>query len=97
MPVKSYPPNAFGLYDMHGNVCEWVQDYWNDSYQGAPADGSAWLEGDAKRRVQRGGSWFGEPDGVRSAYRGWSTAGKRDWNFAGILFNDYGFRLVQDC
>ncbi len=55
--VGSYPPNPWGLYDMHGNVWEWVEDCWNDGYQEAPVDGSAWTSGDCGRRVLRGGSW----------------------------------------
>jgi formylglycine-generating enzyme required for sulfatase activity len=55
--VGSYPPNAFGLYDMHGNALEWVQDCWNESYKGAPSDNSAWTEGDCIDRVTRGGDW----------------------------------------
>lgn len=68
-PVGSYPPNAWGLYDMHGNVNEFVADCWNDSYHGAPEDGSAWLAGNCTRRVLRGGSWYGDPGYLRSAYR----------------------------
>jgi formylglycine-generating enzyme required for sulfatase activity len=62
--------NAFGLYDMHGNVWEWCQDVWHGNYEGAPTDGSAWIEGgDQERRVLRGGSWLNVPGGCRSAYR----------------------------
>ncbi len=68
-PVGSFKPNAFGLYDMLGNAWEWVEDCWNDSYSGAPADGTVWLAGDCSRRVDRGGSWVSEPAGVRSAIR----------------------------
>ena len=60
--VKSYAPNAWGLYDMHGNVWEWVQDCWNDTYRGAPSDGSAWTTGNWIRRVLRGGSWNDAPN-----------------------------------
>jgi formylglycine-generating enzyme required for sulfatase activity/tRNA A-37 threonylcarbamoyl transferase component Bud32 len=56
-PVGSFPPNAFKLYDMHGNVWEWCQDIWHDNYNGAPADGSAWETGESDYRVLRGGSW----------------------------------------
>jgi len=62
--------NAFGLVDMHGNVYEWCQDHWHDSYAGAPDDGSAWLSEDENApRVRRGGSWFSFPRNCRSAYR----------------------------
>ena len=56
-PVGSFPPNRWGLHDMHGNVREWVRDCWNKNYKGAPTDGSAWESGDCSRRVLRGGSW----------------------------------------
>ncbi len=69
-PVASYPPNAFGLHDLHGNVCEWVADAWHSGYEGAPADGSAWLDGgDPRRRVIRGGAWDYLPRLLRSAWR----------------------------
>ncbi len=62
--------NAFGLYDMHGNVWEWCQDDWHDDYAGAPADGSAWFSsGKIKLKVLRGGSWDDYPEDCRSAYR----------------------------
>ena len=68
-PVGSFPPNPFGLHDMHGNVWELVEDCWNDSYRGAPSDGSAWLLGNCDRRVLRGGSWFYDPRVLRAAVR----------------------------
>jgi formylglycine-generating enzyme required for sulfatase activity len=67
--VGSYPPNRWGLYDMQGNVCEWVEDCWNDSYEGAPNDGSAWTSDDCSHRVVRGGSWSDPPGLLRSASR----------------------------
>lgn len=75
--VGSKSANAFGLHDMHGNVWEWVQDCWNDSYSGAPTDGSAWTTGECSKRVVRGGSWLLNPGFLRSAYRGWDDAGLR--------------------
>ncbi|TXH12057.1 MAG: formylglycine-generating enzyme family protein [Hyphomicrobiaceae bacterium] len=80
-PVARKKPNAFGLFDMHGNVWEWTADPWHDSYQGAPTDGMAWIEGgDASRRVVRGGSWYDNPDFLRSALRDRSTTDVRSRN-----------------
>ena len=59
LPVGSYPANAFGLYDVNGNVWEWLQDCWNDSYSGAPSDGSAWESEQCRSCVLRGGTWYG--------------------------------------
>ncbi len=68
--IGSFPPNAFGLYDMHGNVWEWCLDHWHDNYKGAPDDGSAWVTGgDSSRRMLRGGSWDYNPRYCRCAYR----------------------------
>jgi formylglycine-generating enzyme required for sulfatase activity len=67
--VGSFPPNAFGLYDMHGNVWEWCSDMWNLNYQGAPTDGSSWDTGYDKLRVMRGGSWQYPAACCRSGYR----------------------------
>ena len=76
--VGTFPPNAWGVYDMHGNVWEWCQDVWHDTYDGAPTDGSAWLQdGDGSRRVVRGGSWFNDPQGLRSANRDGFTSDGR--------------------
>jgi formylglycine-generating enzyme required for sulfatase activity len=87
-PVGSFKANAFGLYDMHGNVFEWVEDPWHDGYEDAPVDGSAWLQdGDANSRVVRGGSWGYYPQILRVAYRSHLTTVKR-----GI---DIGFRVAR--
>ena len=67
-PVGTFKPNAFGLFDTAGNVWEWVEDCWNDSYAGAPADGRAWTSGDCEKRVRRGGD-FTFPKLLRSASR----------------------------
>ena len=68
-PVGVYPPNGWGLYDMHGNVWEYCQDCWHNNYAGAPNDGSAWIEGTSTDRVARGGSWYFYPKNCRSAFR----------------------------
>jgi len=67
--VGSYKPNAYGLYDMHGNVAEWIEDCLNDNYAGAPTDGAVWESGNCGQRLVRGGSWESNPSAVRSASR----------------------------
>ncbi len=67
--VASFPPNPFGLHDMHGNVWEWCADAWHDSYEGAPTDGTAWERGGGPARVLRGGCWHDPPTLCRSAAR----------------------------
>src|SRR5438552_11465323 len=68
-PVGSFPPNQLGVYDMLGDVMDWTEDCSNANYNGAPADGTAWLTGDCSRRVLRGGSWDMDLSGARSANR----------------------------
>ena len=70
VPVDSFAANPWGLYQVHGNVYEWVEDCWNRNHIGAPSDGSAWITGDCARRVMRGGSWQFAPWHLRSAARG---------------------------
>jgi len=87
-PVGQFPPNAFGLYDMHGNVWEWCADTWHDNYDGAPRDGSVWTKnGNDNRSPLRGGSWFNGPYYCRSASR--FNNARRD---VSSLVN--GFRVV---
>ena len=85
--VGSYSANAFGLFDMLGNVWEWVEDCWHEDYAGAPSDGTAWRGGDCGRRVLRGGSWDLYPRFLRSAARLWYATGSRD--------SGAGFRVAR--
>jgi formylglycine-generating enzyme required for sulfatase activity len=84
-PVGSFKPNAFGLYDMAGNMWQWVQDCYHGDYKEAPTDGSAWTSGDCSNRVVRGGSWSSDPQVLRTANRRGAAAGGRD--------DDLGFRV----
>ena len=87
--VGELPANRFGLYDVHGNVSEWVEDCWNRSYAGAPTDGSAWESGDCYRRVVRGGSWQDwSSEDLRSASRDYLLTGYR-------YDDDVGFRVAR--
>ena len=87
-PVRTFAANGFGLYDVHGNVQEWVEDCWHDNYRGAPSDGTAWTRGrGCGRRVMRGGSWSSHPRALRSASRLWGAAGGRT--------NRIGFRVSR--
>jgi formylglycine-generating enzyme required for sulfatase activity len=87
--VGTFAPNQWGLFDMHGNVWEWVQDVVHDNYEGAPLTGAAWVEGgDQARRILRGGSWLYNPRYLRSAIRN---------GFSAVLSNDIvGFRVARD-
>jgi formylglycine-generating enzyme required for sulfatase activity len=86
-PVGNFPSNAFGLHDVHGNVYEWVEDCWNESYAGAPSDTNVWNAGECNRRVLRGGSWINSPRNVRSAIRN-----RNDFVYR-YYFN--GFRIAR--
>jgi formylglycine-generating enzyme required for sulfatase activity len=84
-PVGSFGPNAFGLYDMAGNVWQWTQDCFYGNYDGAPSDGSAVTTGDCGRRAMRGGSWNDVPRNIRAAVRDGDSIGERD--------EEVGFRV----
>ena len=86
-PVGSFQPNAFGLYDMHGNVWEWVADCYKGSYVNAVADGTAVPEAQECARVRRGGSWYNKPKNIRAALRGSNPSALRR--------DIYGFRLAR--
>jgi serine/threonine-protein kinase len=87
VPVGSYAANRFGLHDVHGNVWEWVEDCWNTSHAGAPADGSARASGNCAQRVVKGGSWDSEPQTLRSALR--------YYQLSTIRQNTLGFRVAR--
>jgi formylglycine-generating enzyme required for sulfatase activity/uncharacterized caspase-like protein len=84
--VGSFPPNAFGLYDMHGNVWEWCQDDWHDNYIDAPKDGNVWTSQSVKRKLLRGGSWYDNLAYCRSAFRSSFNLDNNNHNI--------GFRVV---
>ncbi|GGA05779.1 formylglycine-generating enzyme family protein [Okeania sp. KiyG1] len=85
--VGSFPPNAFGLYNMHGNVYEWCLDVWHDNYHNAPTDGSAWESGgNSTGKVLRGGSW--------NYYSWFCRSGCRDWVNGDCCSDYWGFRIV---
>lgn len=87
-PVGRKAASAFGLYDMHGNVWEWVEDCYANSYSaGQPSDGSSSTQGRCSVRVGRGGSWINDPQGLRSAFRSWNTTTARN--------NLLGFRVAR--
>ena len=87
-PAGTFVANPFGLYDMGGNVMEWVRDCWHDGYVRAPDDGSAWVNPGCNRRVIRGGSWNSSPQMSRSAFRVSSREGTTDARV--------GFRVARD-
>ncbi|AOW98272.1 hypothetical protein BJP34_01405 [Moorena producens PAL-8-15-08-1] len=89
-PVGSFPPNGFGLYDMHGNVWEWCGDPWHDNYEGAPTDGSIWTKynNHTDYYIVRGGSWYDLPRYCRSASRNFFLARE-------LIFSIIGFRVAR--
>lgn len=87
-PVKSFPANPWGLYEMLGNVYEWTADCWQANYYRAPSTGAPWLDGDCQQAPFRGGAWSADPSWIRSANR---DADSRHYRFGGL-----GFRLVLD-
>lgn len=88
MRVDSFEPNAWGLYNVHGNVWDWIEDCWNESNAGNPGDGSARTTGDCTWRVARGGAWNYSPTYLRSAYRYWNEPDNR----SGVQ----GMRVVRE-
>ncbi len=87
-PVMSFAANPFGLYDINGNVSEWVQDCWHESYVSAPNDGSGWLNPGCTAHVVRGGSWGSSPEQVNSAYREGADGSMRSGRV--------GFRVLRE-
>lgn len=87
-PVGYYAPNEFGLYDVLGNVWEWTEDCWNDSYESKPVDGGASKSGTCEHRVVRGGSWYNPPKVLRSAFRERAVPEGRD--------SFRGFRVARE-
>ncbi len=87
VPVKSFDPNPWGLYQVHGNVWEWVEDCWRANYDGALTDGSAKTAGDCTSRVLRGGSWNNSPRYLRAA--------RRDGINAAFRYSNLGFRVAR--
>ncbi len=86
MDVGSFPPNPFGLYDMHGELCEWCSDKWHINYDGAPTDGSSWETGTHDYRIKRGGSLYRNAFYCRTAFR--------NYDYAGDLLLMVGFRVA---
>ena len=90
-PVGGKLPNAFGLYDISGNVYEWCEDDWHGTYSSAPSDGSAWVDSPSRGtfRVQRCGSWGGDPSYCRAAYRSF------EYPLPANGYSNHGFRIAR--
>lgn len=87
-PVGQFPPNRFGLYDMQGNVYEWTEDCYENSYVGAPTDGAPRIQENCARHVLRGAAWYSDPGRIRSSYRAWQQPDQRD--------HVIGFRVAKE-
>lgn len=91
--VGTFKPNGFGLHDMLGNVAEWIEDCWNETFEGAPIDGSVWREGNCSRPILRGASWHDDPRFLRSANRYGFEA--LDWDNKESRYYNFGFRVAR--
>jgi formylglycine-generating enzyme required for sulfatase activity len=89
--VDSFPPNPFGLYGMLGNAWQWMADCWHESYAGAPADGSPWMEARCAKHVVRGGSWDNVPVFIRAATRSGAGANGGEFDYSSLS----GFRVAR--
>jgi len=87
LKVGSFKPNSFGLYDMGGNIDQWVADCWHKNYQGAPTDGSAWVDNDCLSHIIRSGSWKNDPSYVRPS--------SRDHYDTSVRYPTHGFRIAH--
>jgi formylglycine-generating enzyme required for sulfatase activity len=88
VPVNLYQPNPWGLFQVHGNVAEWLEDCWNGNYEGAPLNASAVRTGDCSRHVLRGGGWSLSAEEIRSAFRDFAMKDRR--------YVHVGFRIARD-